>query len=134
MVYVGIILSTLGAALQNLVSAPRLLTAIANDDILPGLDWFKTEDGKEPYLATLFTLLICSGFVLIGDVDYITPVITMFFLLCYSGVNLSCFLLDLLDAPSWRPRWKYHHWLQSLAGAFLCISKLGFWRGWEGSM
>lgn len=120
-VSVGIIVSTLGAALQNLMSAPRLLVAVANDDILPVLDWFKCEDGKEPHLATLLTLLICCGFVLIGDVDYVTPVITMFFLLCYCGVNLSCFLLDLLDAPSWRPRWKYHHWSASLFGALLCI-------------
>ncbi|CAI5503255.1 unnamed protein product [Closterium sp. Naga37s-1] len=121
-VYIGIILSTLGAAMQNLMSAPRLLTAIANDDILPILDWFKTEDNQEPYLATLCTLLICAGFVCIGDVDYVTPVITMFFLLCYLGVNLSCFLLDLLDAPSWRPRWKWHHTLTALAGAVLCVN------------
>ncbi|CAI5534448.1 unnamed protein product, partial [Closterium sp. Naga37s-1] len=121
-VYIGIILSTLGAAMQNLMSAPRLLTAIANDDILPILDWFKTEDNQEPYLATLCTLLICAGFVCIGDVDYVTPVITMFFLLCYLGVNLSCFLLDLLDAPSWRPRWKWHHTLTALAGAVLCVT------------
>ncbi|KAG9149721.1 hypothetical protein Leryth_012434 [Lithospermum erythrorhizon] len=45
----------------------------------------------------------------------------MFYLLCYAGVNLSCFLLDLLDAPSWRPRWKFHHWSLSLVGALLCI-------------
>ncbi|KAL8162365.1 hypothetical protein V2J09_013854 [Rumex salicifolius] len=40
-IYVGIILSTLGAALQSLTSAPRLLAAIANDDILPVLNYFK---------------------------------------------------------------------------------------------
>lgn len=120
-VYVGIILSTLGAALQSLIGAPRLLAAIANDDILPVLGVFRNEDDKEPYVATLFTALIVCGCVVIGNLDYITPIITMFFLLCYCGVNLSCFLLDLLDAPSWRPRWKWHHWLASLAGAVLCI-------------
>ncbi|KAL8162230.1 hypothetical protein V2J09_013719 [Rumex salicifolius] len=40
-IYVGIILSTLGAALQSLTGAPRLLAAIANDDILPVLNYFK---------------------------------------------------------------------------------------------
>eukprot|EP00271_Cylindrocystis_brebissonii_P023571 TRINITY_DN9846_c0_g2_i1.p1 TRINITY_DN9846_c0_g2~~TRINITY_DN9846_c0_g2_i1.p1 ORF type:complete len:989 (+),score=206.25 TRINITY_DN9846_c0_g2_i1:128-3094(+) len=120
-VKLGIILSTLGAALQSLVGAPRLLAAIANDEILPILNFFKVPDGGEPHRATFFTLLICSGCVVIGNLDYITPVITMFFLLCYCGVNLSCFLLDLLDAPSWRPRWKFHHWATSLLGAILCI-------------
>ncbi|XP_078158417.1 cation-chloride co-transporter 1 isoform X2 [Carex rostrata] len=120
-IYVGIILSTLGAALQSLTGAPRLLAAIANDDILPVLNYFKVSEGAEPHLATLFTAFICICCVVIGNLDLITPTITMFFLLCYSGVNLSCFLLDLLDAPSWRPRWKFHHWSMSLVGALLCI-------------
>lgn len=120
-VQVGIILSTLGAALQSLTGAPRLLAAIANDDILPVLKYFKAPDGTEPYVATLFTMFITAGFVVIGNLDLITPVITMFFLMCYGGVNLSCLLLDLLDAPSWRPRWKFHHWSLSLLGATLCI-------------
>ncbi|KAJ3691856.1 hypothetical protein LUZ61_021020 [Rhynchospora tenuis] len=120
-IYIGIILSTLGAALQSLTGAPRLLAAIANDDILPVLNYFKVSEGGEPHLATLFTAFICIGCVVIGNLDLITPTITMFFLLCYAGVNLSCFLLDLLDAPSWRPRWKFHHWSLSLVGALLCI-------------
>ncbi|XP_057949128.1 cation-chloride cotransporter 1 isoform X4 [Malania oleifera] len=120
-IYAGIILSTLGAALQSLTGAPRLLAAIANDDILPVLNYFKVVDGSEPHIATFFTAFICIGCVVIGNLDLITPTITMFFLLCYAGVNLSCFLLDLLDAPSWRPRWKFHHWSLSLLGASLCI-------------
>ena len=107
-----------------MTGAPRLLAAIANDDILPVLNYFKVADGTEPYVATLFTAFICIGCVIIGNLDLITPTITMFFLLCYAGVNLSCFLLDLLDAPSWRPRWKFHHWSLSLLGASLCIGML----------
>ena len=122
-VQVGVILSTLGAALQSLTGAPRLLAAIANDDVLPVLKYFKSPDDEEPHLATLFTMLICASCVILGNLDLITPVITMFFLLCYGGVNLSCLLLDLLDAPSWRPRFKFHHWSFSLLGALLCISE-----------
>ncbi|KAL3632325.1 Protein ccc1 [Castilleja foliolosa] len=120
-IYIGIILSTLGAALQSLTGAPRLLAAIANDDILPVLNYFKVADGSEPHIATLFTAFLCIGCVVIGNLDLITPTVTMFYLLCYGGVNLSCFLLDLLDAPSWRPRWKFHHWSISLLGALICI-------------
>ncbi|XP_020235873.1 cation-chloride cotransporter 1 isoform X1 [Cajanus cajan] len=121
LIKIGIILSTMGAALQSLTGAPRLLAAIANDDILPILNYFKVADGSEPHVATLFTAFLCVGCVIIGNLDLITPTVTMFFLLCYTGVNLSCFLLDLLDAPSWRPRWKFHHWSLSLVGALLCI-------------
>ncbi|KAL9314509.1 hypothetical protein ACSQ67_019961 [Phaseolus vulgaris] len=121
LIKIGIILSTMGAALQSLTGAPRLLAAIANDDILPILNYFKVADGGEPHVATFFTAFLCIGCVIIGNLDLITPTVTMFFLLCYTGVNLSCFLLDLLDAPSWRPRWKFHHWSTSLVGALLCI-------------
>jgi len=124
LIKIGIILSTMGAALQSLTGAPRLLAAIANDDILPILNYFKVADGGEPHVATLFTAFLCIGCVIIGNLDLITPTVTMFFLLCYTGVNLSCFLLDLLDAPSWRPRWKFHHWSMSLVGALLCIGML----------
>ncbi|EPS64392.1 hypothetical protein M569_10388, partial [Genlisea aurea] len=119
--YVGIILSTLGAALQSLTGAPRLLSAIANDDILPILNYFKSSDNSEPHVATLFTAFLCIACVVIGNLDLITPTVTMFYLLCYGGVNLSCFLLDLLDAPSWRPRWRFHHWSLSLVGALICV-------------
>ncbi|KAG0482364.1 hypothetical protein HPP92_010448 [Vanilla planifolia] len=83
-IYAGIILSTLGAALQSMTGAPRLLAAIANDDILPVLNYFKVVEGGEPYVATLFTALLCIACVIIGNLDLITPTITMFFLLCYS--------------------------------------------------
>uniref|UniRef100_A0A0E0MV86 Cation chloride cotransporter n=1 Tax=Oryza rufipogon TaxID=4529 RepID=A0A0E0MV86_ORYRU len=79
-VYAGIILSTLGAALQSLTGAPRLLAAIANDDILPAYE------GSEPHVATLFTSFICISCVIIGNLDVITPTITMFFLLCYAVI------------------------------------------------
>jgi solute carrier family 12 (potassium/chloride transporter), member 4/6 len=87
-----------------LTGTPRLLAAIANDDILPVLRYFKVSNGAEPYAAILFTAFMCTACVVIGNLDLITPIITMFFLLLYAGVNLPCFLLDLLDAPSWRPQ------------------------------
>lgn len=110
------------------MGAPFLLAAIANDDILPVLKYFKVADGIEPNVATLFTSIICIGCVIIGNLDLITPTVTMFYLLCYAGVNLSCFLLDFLDAPSWRPRWKFHHWSLSLLGAALCVGKVRYYR------
>ncbi|KAE8671131.1 Cation-chloride cotransporter 1 [Hibiscus syriacus] len=70
-IHIGIIPSTLGAVLQSLTGAPRLLAAISNDDILPVLNYFKVADGSEPYMATLFTSFICMGCVIIGNLDLI---------------------------------------------------------------
>ncbi|KAG6420536.1 hypothetical protein SASPL_117068 [Salvia splendens] len=68
--YLGIILSTLGAALQSLTGAPRLLAAIANDDILPVLNYFKVGDGNEPHAATLFTAFILISLALATLIYY----------------------------------------------------------------
>ncbi|KAG2619872.1 hypothetical protein PVAP13_3NG139100 [Panicum virgatum] len=42
----------------------------------------------------------------------------------YIGIILSTLgaaLQSLTGAPSWRPRWKFHHWSLSLVGALLCV-------------
>ena len=120
-VRVGIILSTLGAALQSLTSAPRLLQAMANDGLLPILKALRTEDSAEPRKCLLVTFVITVAGVLIGRLDLITPIITQFFLMCYFGVNAACFLLDFMRSPNWRPRWRFHSAWQAAAGAALCV-------------
>ena len=107
--------------MQSLVGAPRLIAAIANDRILPFLEYFTTKEGQEPRRALLLTVTITLAGVLVGNLDLITPIITMFFLLCYAGVNLSCILLSLINAPSWRPRWQHYHWTLSTLGLLLCL-------------
>mmetsp|Transcript_69726 Transcript_69726/g.220759 ORF Transcript_69726/g.220759 Transcript_69726/m.220759 type:complete len:1075 (+) Transcript_69726:77-3301(+) len=119
---VGIILSTLGAGLQSLSGAPKLLQAMANDDVIPFLKPLKSPDGTEGRKCLLVTAAITGGCVLIGNLDLITPVITMFFLMCYFGVNFSCFLLDIMDSPNWRPRWKFYHWTLAGLGGGLCLA------------
>ena len=56
-VQAGITLSTLGAGLQSLTGAPRLLQAIANDNLIPALHWFR--GAGEPRRALLCTFCIC---------------------------------------------------------------------------
>ena len=122
-VSIGIILSTIGAALQSLTGAPRLLQAIANDRILPCLNFLATKnDDDEPRKCLFVTFLVTGAAISAGKLDIITPIITMFFLLCYAGVNSSCALLGMLQAPNWRPRWRYYHWFLSVVGLTLCFT------------
>lgn len=58
---------------------------------------------------------------MIGDIDAITPVITMFFLLCYAFVNICCMFLDVVAFPNWRPTWKFYHLFFSFLGFGLCL-------------
>ena len=120
-VYLGITLSTLGAALQFMSGAPRLLQAIANDRILPFLNFLACPEEEDPTRCLIVTVCITMGCCLGGNLDVVTPIITMFFLICYLGVNGSCALLANLSLPSWRPRFRFYHWALSLLGAAFCL-------------
>ncbi len=120
-IMVGAFLSTFGAGLQSLTSAPRLLQAVAKDDVIPFLKPLAQSWRGEPFRALLVTLFLCECGILLGNVDYLTPLIAMFFLMCYGFINTACALQTLLKAPSWRPRYKYYHWTLSLLGLALCL-------------
>ncbi|XP_057338633.1 solute carrier family 12 member 4 isoform X3 [Microplitis mediator] len=122
-ILIGSFLSTLGAGLQSLTGAPRLLQAIAKDEIIPFLTPFAVSSSRgEPTRALLLTIVICQCGILLGNVDYLAPLLSMFFLMCYGFVNLACALQTLLKTPNWRPRFKYYHWSLSFIGLSLCIA------------
>ncbi|BFG05441.1 solute carrier family 12 member 6 [Drosophila madeirensis] len=122
-ILIGSFLSTLGAGLQSLTGAPRLLQAIARDEIIPFLAPFaKSSNRGEPTRALLLTIVICQCGILLGNVDLLAPLLSMFFLMCYGFVNLACAVQTLLRTPNWRPRFKFYHWSLSLIGLTLCIS------------
>jgi potassium/chloride transporter 4/5/6 len=56
--------------------APRLLQAIARDNIIPFLDVFKvTTKNGEPIRALILTACIAECGILIASLDYVAPVI-----------------------------------------------------------
>lgn len=136
-VTLGCLFASLGAGLQCFVGAPRLLQAIAKDEILPFLHYFIPlsspvyikvrghslclHKGGEPRRALLLTLVIAEGITLIGSLDVVAPVVTMLYLICYLFVNLSTTLLGFLKEPNWRPTWRFYHWSVSFIGATICL-------------
>ncbi|CAK8993144.1 Cation-chloride cotransporter 1 (OsCCC1) (Potassium-chloride cotransporter 1) [Durusdinium trenchii] len=122
-VAVGIIMSTVGAGLQSLAGAPQLLKSIANDGHLPALRVFGTDrPSDEPRRAVIFTTTIAALTCSAGNLDYITPIITMFFLSMYGAINFACFLSGFLKSPGFRPTWRYFHWGTALVGFLACTT------------
>lgn len=122
-ILIGALLSTVGAGLQSLTGAPRLLQAIAKDDLIFFLKIFsRSPIGGEPTYALILTFIFSECGVLIASVDAVAPLLTMFFLMCYMFVNLACVLQSLLHAPNWRPRFRYYHWTLSSVAVVLCLA------------
>ncbi|XP_030635305.1 solute carrier family 12 member 6 [Chanos chanos] len=122
-IVIGSFFSTCGAGLQSLTGAPRLLQAIAKDNIIPFLRVFG--HGKvngEPTWALLLTAVIAELGILIASLDLVAPILSMFFLMCYLFVNLACAVQTLLRTPNWRPRFSYYHWTLSFLGMIICLA------------
>lgn len=68
LIYIGCFAATLSTALTNLLTVPRLLKALGDDCIYPGLSYFAKEYGKnrEPLRGYVLTFLVSAAFVLIG--------------------------------------------------------------------
>ncbi|XP_010774714.1 LOW QUALITY PROTEIN: solute carrier family 12 member 4-like [Notothenia coriiceps] len=82
-IVIGSFFSTVGAGLQSLTGAPRLLQAIAKDNIIPFLRVFgHGKANGEPTWALLLTGLIAELGILIASLDMVAPILSMFFLVC----------------------------------------------------
>ncbi|CBY33684.1 unnamed protein product [Oikopleura dioica] len=123
---IGSLLSSIGAGLQSLTGAPRLLQAIAKDDVIPKFDMFAKGRGElnEPTIAIIPTFIICLIAIWIAEIEAITPILSIFFLMCYLFVNLSTTVNSLMNLPMWRPTFKYYHWTVSLLGCFCCLTMM----------
>eukprot|EP00397_Hematodinium_sp_SG-2012_P001550 GEMP01001553.1.p1 GENE.GEMP01001553.1~~GEMP01001553.1.p1 ORF type:complete len:787 (+),score=167.42 GEMP01001553.1:882-3242(+) len=117
----GVMASTVGAALASLTSASRLIDAISKDDTLPVLSFLSGKPGKEPRKALFFSSFLCCCAISVGELNFIAPILTMFFLMCYFCINMSCAMMDVLDDPNWRPTFRYHHVIVSFIGMALCL-------------
>ncbi len=126
----GLAAATISSALGSIMVAPRTLQAIAKDRIfpVPKLNiWLSrgTGEQKEPYNASVITIVIASIFILLGAIDSVAKVISMFFMVTYGALCLISFLNHFAGDPSYRPRFK-SKWYFSLFGFIACVVLMFF--------
>ena len=119
----GVWAASLSSAIGALLGAPRTLQALARDGVLPRFIGRGYGNGKDPRTATAISFLIALAGILLGGINVIAPVLSMFFLTSYGLLNLSAGLEELISTPSWRP--KFHiPAAVSLAGFFGCFAAM----------
>jgi amino acid transporter len=124
LIALGVFAASLSSALGSLLGAPRTLQALAVDRIIPrfiGRGFGK--DKADPRIATFISFVVALVAVLLGDLNRIAPILSMFFLLSYGLLNLSAGLEGLIESPSWRPRFHVHCGI-SLLGAAACFAAM----------
>ncbi len=120
MVIAGIWGATLSSALGGILGAPRIMQAIAFDKLAPAA--FSKTVGKnlEPRNALLLTFLIAEGGILIGELDVIARIVSMFYIAAYGFINLS-FALENWASTDFRPSLKISKWV-GIIGFIACFA------------
>ena len=119
----GVFAATLSSALASMMGAPRILQAFTRDDVFRTIRVFAAGSGpnNEPRRAIVLTFVLSQACILLGDLNAIAPVLTMFFMITYGLLNLATFYESITSNPSYRPTFRYCHWSLSLLGAAGCL-------------
>jgi len=110
LVIAGIWGATLSSALGGILGAPRILQAIARDKIFPAVFGKGYGENNEPRNALFLTFIIAETGILIGELDVIARVVSMFYIAAYGFINLA-FALENWASTDFRPSFKVPKWV-----------------------
>ncbi len=110
LVLTGIWGATLSSALGGILGGPRILQAISADKITPKIFAKGYGATNEPRNALILVFLIAEGGVLIGELDLIAEVVSMFYLASYGFINIAYFL-ESWASTDFRPTFKINRYI-----------------------
>lgn len=122
---IGLACATISSAIGSILVAPRTLQALGSDRVVPRPrlnDFVSAGVGaaNEPRNATLVTSAIAIVFVMLGSVNLVARVVSMFFMVTYGALCAISFLEHFAARPSYRPSFR-SKWYLSLLGAVMCL-------------
>ena len=109
LVILGVWGATLSSALGGILGGPRILQAIANDKIMPAFFGKGYGINNEPRNALLLIFIIAEIGILIGDLNIIAGVVSMFYLASYGFINLA-YALESFASTDFRPSFRISKW------------------------
>jgi len=120
-VMAGILASTFTATLSTLVAAPYTLHALGERAVIPGHAFVgATTKDDTPRNATLINGGLVAAALLLGSLNRVAMLITMFLLLTYLSINVVVLIEQALNMPSFRPRFRIKLWVPAV-GAVGCL-------------
>jgi amino acid transporter len=119
LVIAGIWGATLSSALGSILAAPRILQSTAIDKITPKIFAHGAGASKEPRNALILTFMIAEAGILIGELNVIARIVSIFFITTYGFLNLSA-AFESITSADFRPSFKVSPWI-SIIGSLACI-------------
>ena len=119
-VVAGIWGATLSSALGGILGGPRILQAMSVDKVTPKVFSRGRGQNNEPVNALILVFVIAEIGILIGELDVIARVVSMFYLTAYGFINIA-FFLEHWANPDFQPTFKIKRWI-GLLGFFACFA------------
>ncbi|XP_072497471.1 solute carrier family 12 member 9 isoform X4 [Notamacropus eugenii] len=123
MVLIGVYAASLSASMSSLIGASRILHALAQDDLF-GIILAPAKvvsQGGNPWGAVLYSWCLVQVMLLVGKLNTLAAVVTVFYLVAYAAVDLSCLSLEWASAPNFRPTFNLFSWHTCLLGMTSCL-------------
>lgn len=119
----GVIAATLSSAMASFLGGPRILQSLAADRVFPLLTPFAKGDGatNNPRRAVLLTSIIALIVIMLGQLNLVARIVSMFFLISYGLLNYATWYEAHSESPSFRPRFRWFHKNLSLLGCIVCL-------------
>ncbi|PAV73077.1 hypothetical protein WR25_03137 isoform G [Diploscapter pachys] len=119
-ILVGIFSTTLFSSMSNLIGSSRVLSRLSHDRLFGFLlrpATIEVGDGN-PIASVIIAWIFVVLVFLIGAMNKIAKLTSIFFLLSYMGVNVATLALELTSAPNFRPTFKFFSWHTCALGVF----------------
>ena len=110
MVIAGVWGATLSSALGGILGGPRILQAMSADRIGPRFFSRGYGVNNEPRNALLLIFLIAEAGILIGELNVIAGIVSMFYLASYGFINIAYYLESWARADV-RPSFKISRYI-----------------------
>ena len=122
----GVIAATLSSAMASFLGAPRILQSLAGDKIFRFLTPLAKGHGpsENPRRGILLSAGIALATIMLGNLNVIAPIVSMFFLISYGLLNYATYYEAQAGSPSFRPRFRWFDQRLSLGGALACLGAM----------
>jgi amino acid transporter len=122
---IGLACATLSSAIGSVLVAPRTLQALGHDRVLPlgaASRFLAHGHGatNEPRNATLITAALVLVTVMVGNIDFVARMVSMFFMVTYGALCSISTVEHFAARPGYRPSFR-SRWYLSVIGAVLCF-------------
>ena len=115
----GIWGATLSSGLGSILGAPRILQAMSSDRVTPTFFAKGHGKGNEPRRALVVAFAIGEAGILIGELNAIARLVSIFFIAIYGFLNLSC-AIESWASTDFRPEFRIPRWVSAI-GALTCF-------------